>query len=97
MYVTIVDVFVKTPHIKDFIDATRLNHEASVKEPGNCRFDILQADENPQKFMLYEAYSSEVEARAHKKTSHYLNWRETVADWMELPRSGVAYTGLYPE
>lgn len=97
MYVTIVDVLVKSDHIQDFIEASQLNHLASIEEPGNRRFDILQSDLNPQQFILYEAYNSEDDAREHKKTTHYLNWRETVADWMEQPRTGISYTGLFPE
>ncbi len=96
MFVTIVDVLVSPGHVEDFIEACRLNHEASVQEPGKRRFDVLQSDENPQQFVLYEAYQTEEDAREHKKTRHYLNWRETVADWMERPRQGITYTGLYP-
>ena len=97
MYVTIVDVLVKKDHVNDFIQASKLNHEASVQESGNRRFDILQSDDNPQQFVLYEAYASEDDAREHKKSTHYLNWRESVADWMERPRTGVTYSGLYPD
>lgn len=97
MYITIVDVVVKAENISDFVEATRLNHTASVQEQGNCRFDVLQSDQSPQQFVLYEAFESEDAAREHKKTSHYLNWRETVADWMERPRSGLTYTGLFPQ
>lgn len=97
MYVTIVNVWVKANHIDDFIQATALNHQASIQEPGNRRFDVLQSDENQQQFILYEAYQSEDDAREHKKTSHYLNWRESVTDWMQQPRNGISYTGLFPE
>ena len=97
MYVTIVDVFVKADNVSDFVEATRLNQAASVREQGNCRFDVLQSDQSPQQFVLYEAFESEDAAREHKKTSHYLNWRETVADWMERPRSGLTYSGLFPQ
>jgi len=97
MYVTIVDVLVKKEHVSDFMLATRENHLSSVEEQGNCRFDVLQSDLNSQQFILYEAYLSEDQAREHKKTAHYLNWREAVADWMETPRTGITYTGLYPK
>jgi len=96
MKVTIVYVSVKPDKINEFIEASRLNHEASVKEPGNCRFDVIQMKENPSRFVLYEAYETEDAAAAHKQTQHYLNWRETVADWMASPREGVAYDGLFP-
>jgi autoinducer 2-degrading protein len=96
MHVTIVHVHVKTEHIKDFIEACRLNHEASVTENGNRRFDVLQSTEKPGWFVLYEAYASAQDAAAHKETTHYLQWRDTVADWMETPRKGLPFTGLYP-
>ncbi len=97
MHVTLVHVQVNPAHINDFIDATRLNHEASIQESGNRRFDILQSPENPGHFVLYEAYISEADAAAHKQTSHYLTWRDTVAAWMAVPRHGVRYEGLFPQ
>ena len=97
MQVTIVHVHVKAGHIDDFIEACRLNHEASIQERGNARFDILQSAEDPARFVLYEAYASAAEAAAHKQTAHYLSWRDTVADWMAEPRQGIPYHGLFPK
>lgn len=97
MHVTLVQVQVKPAHIADFISATRLNHEASIQEPGNRRFDVLQAPGNPGYFILYEAYASAEAAAAHKETPHYLAWRDTVAAWMAEPRQGTRYEGLFPQ
>ncbi len=72
MIVTTVTVYVKPENIDDFIEATIENHEASIKEPGNMRFDVLQSMTDPTRFLLYEAYQSEEEAAAHKETEHYL-------------------------
>lgn len=97
MHVTLVNVLVKPAHIEDFIAATRLNHEASIQEPGNRRFDVLQSSENPGHFILYEAYASAEAAATHKQTAHYLVWRDTVAAWMAEPRQGIRYEGLFPQ
>jgi autoinducer 2-degrading protein len=97
MHVTLVHVQVKPEHIDDFITATQLNHEASILELGNRRFDILQSPENPEQFTLYEAYTTAEAAADHKSTAHYLAWRDTVADWMATPRQGVRYNGLFPK
>lgn len=97
MIVTLVHVFVKQQFIDAFIEATRINHDASVKEPGNFRFDILQDAGNPGKFILYEAYESDDAVVAHKQTSHYAVWRDTVAPWMAQPREGVKHTLLFPK
>lgn len=96
MQVTIVHVAVKPDHIDDFIEASRRNHEASVREEGNLRFDVLQSADDPTRFVLYEAYADAAQAASHKETDHYKTWRETVADWMAKPRQGEAYNGLYP-
>ena len=96
MHVTIVHVSVKPENIEEFKEACRVNHESSIKESGNLRFDVLQLADDPSKFVLYEAYKSPQDAAAHKDTAHYLTWRETVAEWMAEPRQGIVYNGLYP-
>ncbi|GAB4278656.1 MAG: hypothetical protein Kow0065_24700 [Methylomicrobium sp.] len=97
MHVTLVHVHVKPEHIGDFIEATRRNHEASVQEAGNRRFDVLQAPDDPSRFVLYEAYVSAEDAAAHKQTAHYAAWRDAVADCMAEPRQGIRYDGLFPQ
>jgi autoinducer 2-degrading protein len=97
MFVTLVQVHVKPEHVADFIESIRANHEGSVREPGNLRFDILQSVDDPARFIAYEAYRDEASAKAHKETAHYLAWRDKVADWMAEPRVGVRYDGLFPE
>ena len=96
MYVTLVHVVVKKGHVEEFIEATRSNHEASIAEPGNLRFDILQSAEDSTRFVLYEAYVSADHAAAHKETPHYAEWKNAVAPWMAEPREGVKYDGLFP-
>lgn len=78
MVVTLVHVQVKSEHITDFMEATKINHQNSIQEPENTRFDILQDPDDPTKFILYEAYQSEAGAKAHKATQHYLTWREKI-------------------
>lgn len=96
MFVTIVHVDVIPEFIEAFIKASTENHLESVKEPGNLRFDLLQSENNPNLFVFYEAYENEASAAAHKNTSHYMKWRETVAPWMAKPREGIRYRGLQP-
>ena len=97
MYVTCVYVWVKPENVNDFIKASLENHNDSVKEPGNLRFDVLQSSNDPTQFLLYEAYDSLEAAAAHKQTPHYLKWKETVAPWMAKPREGIPYRALAPQ
>ncbi|WP_299070664.1 antibiotic biosynthesis monooxygenase [Accumulibacter sp.] len=96
MHVTLVHVRVRPEHLDAFIAATRANHEASVSEAGNRRFDVLQAPDDPTRFILYEAYASAADAAAHKETAHYLAWRTAVAEMMAEPRRGEPMNGLFP-
>ena len=96
MTVTLVHVYVKPEFIEAFINATHENHENSIKESGNLRFDVLQDAKDPGKFILYEAYQNEDAAAAHKETSHYSKWRDSVATWMAKPREGVKCKLLFP-
>ncbi len=96
MIVTAVTVYVKPENISDFIEASLKNHEGSVKEPGNMRFDVLQCKDEPSKFLLYEAYESETASKAHKDTPHYKLWRDTVEPWMAKPRQGLAHSVICP-
>jgi (4S)-4-hydroxy-5-phosphonooxypentane-2,3-dione isomerase len=97
MHLTLVHVHVKSESRDAFIEATQLNHEGSVQEQGNLRFDVLQEPDDPNHFILYEAYRDAEAAAAHKTTPHYLTWRETVADMTATPRQGVHYPVLFPQ
>jgi (4S)-4-hydroxy-5-phosphonooxypentane-2,3-dione isomerase len=96
MFVVCVHVQVKPGHIEPFIAASRENASSTILEPGNLRFDVIQQDDEPNQFILYEVYRDEAASKAHKQTAHYARWRETVEPWMAQPRRGVQYTALFP-
>jgi autoinducer 2-degrading protein len=97
MITTCVYIHVRPEVVKEFITATIENHHKSVREPGNYRFDLIQQADDPCRFMIYEAYETEEAAAAHKKTLHYLKWRDGVQDFMAEPRVGVKYKIIVPE
>jgi len=96
MYVVCVTVFVSKGHEQGFIEATAENHRGTREEPGNVRFDVLRAEDDPGRFFLYEVYRTKDDFAAHQKTAHYLTWKQTVADWMARPRQGIKHDSLYP-
>ena len=96
MIVTIVNIAVKPEHLDAFIKATIENHQNSIREKGNLRFDVLQHRDDPSLFTLYEAYDSDEAAAAHKTTAHYLKWRDAVEPWMAQPRQGIAHQVIAP-
>ena len=96
MDVTIVAIHVKPDHVTDFIEAIRENHQHSVREPGNLRFDILQSMDDPTRFVTYMAYRDAASTAAHRETAHYRAFRDLVAGWMVEPRGNDRYVGLLP-
>ena len=80
-----------------FAEASIANAASSVLEPGNLRFDVLRAADDPRAFLLVEVYDSPEAAAAHKQTPHYAEWREEVQDMMAEPRQATAYVARFPE
>lgn len=97
MHVVCVHVHVNPEHREDFIRVTLENARETVREPAALRFDVLQSLDDPNRFVLYEAYQDAAGAGAHKGTPHYTRWRDAVADWMAEPRQGIKYQSLFPE
>ena len=96
MIVYCVDVYVKAGHEEDFIRETGKNRIGTRKEEGNLRFDLSKSADTEGLFFLYEVYADEQAVASHKETVHYLQWRESVAPWMEKPRNGRMYKPLLP-
>jgi autoinducer 2-degrading protein len=97
MFVVMVYVHVKLDSIEAFKQATVTNAQSSLQEPGIVRFDFIQQQEDPARFLLIEVYDSEEDTHKHKQTEHYQTWRDTVAAMMAEPREGVRYDVIYPE
>ena len=97
MQIVMVYVHVKSQFLNDFIKATLENARESVKEPGIARFDLVQQENDPTRFILVEVYKTAKAPAAHKETAHYILWRDTVASMMSGVRQGVKYKNLFPE
>ena len=95
MYVVAVTVQVKPYQVAAFVRATLENARHTRGESGNVRFDVLQAEEDGNRFLLYEAYHTKDDFAKHQQTPHYLRWKATVADAMAQPRQGVKHHSLF--
>ena len=95
----IVHVFVHVhPHRVDaFTAATLENARNSVQEPGIIRFDVVQQDDDPTRFLLIEIYRTPQDPARHKETAHYAMWRDTVDSMMAEPRRSVKYHAVFPD
>ena len=96
MLVVHVQVHVKLEYVEVFKQATIVNAQASLKEPGVAGFDFAQQQDDPTRFVLVEAYRTAEAPAAHKETSHYKSWRDTVAPMMAEPRTSVKFANVFP-
>lgn len=94
MLIVHVHVHVKPESVEAFKAATLRNARLSRVELGVLRFDILQQQDDPARFVLIEIYRDTAAAAAHKETAHYLLWRDSVAPMMAEPRSSVKYSAV---
>jgi autoinducer 2-degrading protein len=97
MLVVHVFVHVKPESVEAFVKATLENARNSVQEPGIARFDVVQQQDDPNRFVLVEVYRTPQDPAKHKETAHYKKWRETVADMMAEPRHSTKYDNVFPD
>ncbi|HXG47526.1 MAG TPA: antibiotic biosynthesis monooxygenase [Methylomirabilota bacterium] len=96
MLVVHVHVRVKPDCVAAFKEATLANARASVREPGIARFDVVQQQDDPTRFVLVEVYRHAEAPARHKETAHYAAWRDAVAPMMAEPRSSVKFDAVFP-
>ncbi len=97
MLIVHVHVHVKPEAVEQFKEATIENARNSIREPGIARFDVVQQQDDPTRFVLIEVYRTADASAAHKETAHYAKWRDAVAPMMAEPRTSVKYSEVFPD
>lgn len=97
MFIVHVHIHVKSEHLDAFQRATLENARNSIQEPGVVRFDVVQQQDDPTRFVLVEVYRTPDDPARHKETAHYKTWRDTVAEMMAEPRYSVKYHNVFPD
>ena len=96
MFIVHVHVHVKPDQVEAFETASVKNAKNSFQEPGVARFDVIQQQDDPTRFILVEVYRTSEDAAKHKETAHYATWRDAVADMMAEPRQGIKHSNIWP-
>jgi quinol monooxygenase YgiN len=97
MLIVHVHVHVKPDCVEAFKQATLDNARNSIHEAGIARFDIVQQQDNPTRFVLVEVYRTPDAPALHKETPHYARWRDAVAPMMAEARSSVKFQNIFPD
>lgn len=96
MHIVHVQIRIKPENLEKFLEATIENAKNSIREEGIMRFDFIQNQDDPYRFVLVEVYRSPADQMAHRETAHYRKWKETVACMMAEPREGIAFANIFP-
>ena len=96
MLIVHVFVHVQPDTVEAFTAATLDNARHSVQEPGIVRFDVIQQQDDPTRFVLVEIYRTAGDPARHKETAHYARWRDAVAGMMAAPRTSIKYAPVFP-
>ncbi len=96
MHIVHVFIRVKPDKFAEFLEATADNVTHSIEEPGIARFDFLQQEDDPTRFLLVEVYRTPEDAARHKETAHYKRWREAAEPLMAEPRTRIIYRNIQP-
>lgn len=96
MVIVHVHVRVRPEFVESFRQATIENARNSVQEPGIARFDVIQQEDDPTRFVLVEVYRSTEATAQHKETAHYSAWRDVAEPMMAEARTRVRYVNIFP-
>ena len=98
MLVLMVNVKVKQGRRDEFKEIIRVDAEStSSKEEGNFQFNVIQDNDDPNSFFLYEVYRDQAALEAHRSMPHFLTYREATADiYTENPVRHMG-TNLFPD
>ncbi len=92
----VVRMSVRPEHAADFVAATEANVAASRLESGVELFELVEDPGHPVRFVLVEVFRSADAAEEHKRTRHFLTWREAAEPMMTEPWRVVTYLRVAP-
>jgi len=80
--------YIKPEFVDAYKAATLENAKKTILEPGIIRFDVLQDQEDPTHFSLFEVYRDMAARESHLETEHFLFWKDLVLGQDMFARTG---------
>ena len=80
MHIVLVLVTIR-PELREEFERALLHNarESVAKDPGCLRFDVSQGQDEPAKWILYEAYDTPAAHAAHRQSRHFLDYDEVAS------------------
>lgn len=83
MYTVVGFTKVLPEHIDDYIVNMRVCAEATNKEPGCVRYEVMQDVEDPTLMLLFQVFADEAAYQAHQEAEHHKVWIEKSRPWRD--------------
>ena len=94
MFIVLIQVQIKRELLDEFKPAILNNAARSVeRDPGCFRFDVLQLEDDPTKWIFYEVYENEHAWVQHRASEHFLEFKQ-VLDRAMISRDVTKLTGI---
>lgn len=73
---------VQSDHVEAFRESAGRHAEVSRGEPGCLGFDVYQSEASASLFFFFEIYRDLEALDAHRKSAHFLAFRQAVDGWV---------------
>src|SRR5581483_180182 len=70
-------------HIDDYITNMRICAEATNKEPGCIRYEVMQDKDDPGMMLLFQVFKDADAYQAHQDAPHHTHWVQVSRDWRD--------------
>jgi quinol monooxygenase YgiN len=98
MIVLIGKVSIQPTKLEQFLSEVNKAIEASRKEAGISRYELVQPVGEPNTFMFIEEFTDEAALESHSKTEHLKRWRAMLGTMLagppEIKKYNVTSTGM---
>lgn len=85
LHVAIIHMQAKAECVEQFKKAAAENAACSRQESGVVRFDVLQDQKDPTKFVLNEIYKTPADQLAHRETEHFKRFKAAAGEYLAMP------------
>ena len=80
-FAILVTITLKPGMAAEFKPHILANAEAAVRNEADChQFNVLQSENDPDTFFLYEVYTDSAALAVHRETPHYKKCRADIGD-----------------
>jgi (4S)-4-hydroxy-5-phosphonooxypentane-2,3-dione isomerase len=95
MHIRLLTLKIKSEYIENFKKISSEILLSATKGQGILHFDMLQKQDNPAEFVIFEAYIHEQARNEYLTSDQFLRWRAQTSWMFSEALDSVPYTGVF--